>query len=357
MRFVSWFAAGSLVGALAAPLTFTQTAHAQTGGNKVAAEALFEDGRRLMSEGKAADACPKFVDSQRLDPSPGTLLNLASCYERTSRPATAWATYREAASAAAAAGRQDLVATAQRHAESLASTLPRLNVTVAAPVDGMTVKLDGVDVGRGAWGAALPVDPGEHTLDAAAPQYKPWSTKVTIGKEATTTPVAIPALEAAPAPPPEAAAPATTPAASTPGGAATVTPPGAQPGSTADVGVSHVGRTQRTIGIVTGAVGVMALGAGGVLAAMAKSDYTSSLDNCSKVDANQCYPAGVSQRNTALDKGNAATALFVAGGVALAAGVVIWITAPTGPSHADAKQGAGVALVPTLGGAMVSGRW
>ena len=353
MRFVSWFAAGSLASALAAPLT----AHAQTGGNKVAAEALFEEGRRLMSEGKAADACPKFVDSQRLDPSPGTLLNLASCYEKTSRPATAWATYREGASAAAAAGRQDLVATAQRHADSLAASLPRLNVTVAAPVEGMTVKLDGVDVGRGAWGAALPVDPGEHTLDASAPQYKPWSSKVTIGKEATTTPVAIPALEAAPAPPPDAAAAVTAPATPTTPGTATVTSPGGQPVTNADTGSSEVGHTQRTIGIVTGAVGVVALGVGGALAAMAKSDYNGSLDNCSKTDPNACNGDGVSQRNSALDKGNAATAVLIAGGVAVATGVVIWITAPSSSSHANAKDGTGVALVPTLGGAMVSGRW
>src|SRR5262249_43356511 len=80
---------------VAAPLARAQS-------NKVAAEALFEEGRRLMSEGKVADACPKFADSQSLDPSPGTLLNLASCYEKMGMTATAWATYREAASLASA---------------------------------------------------------------------------------------------------------------------------------------------------------------------------------------------------------------------------------------------------------------
>src|SRR5271156_1769624 len=70
--------------------------------DKVAAEALFEEGRRLVAAGSFADACPKFADSERLDPSGGALLNLASCYEKLGRSATAWVTYREAASAASA---------------------------------------------------------------------------------------------------------------------------------------------------------------------------------------------------------------------------------------------------------------
>ena len=180
---------------------------------KVSAEVLFDEGRRLMSDGKAADACPKFAESQRLDPSPGTLLNLASCYEKTGRPATAWATYREGASSAAATGRQDLVATAQRHADALFPTLPRVTVTVATPSDGMAIALDGVAIGHAEWGVAVPVDPGEHSIDAVAPHAKTWSKALTIANDAATTTVAVPSLEAAPSsaappPPPVAAAPA-----------------------------------------------------------------------------------------------------------------------------------------------------
>src|SRR5438552_13565446 len=121
-------------------------ARAQGNTAKVAAEALFDEGRRLMAEGKAAEACPKFADSQRIDPSPGTLLNLASCYEKVDRPASAWATYREAASLAASTGRQDLVATAQRHADALSPKLARLSVSAASPPAGLAVALDGVTV-------------------------------------------------------------------------------------------------------------------------------------------------------------------------------------------------------------------
>jgi hypothetical protein len=47
--------------------------------NPAAAQALYDEARRLSQGGNYADACPKFKESYQLDPGGGTLLNLADC--------------------------------------------------------------------------------------------------------------------------------------------------------------------------------------------------------------------------------------------------------------------------------------
>jgi hypothetical protein len=64
----------------------------------------FDDGKRLAAQGRYAESCPKLAESQRLDPAPGTLMNLADCYENAGLTASAWATWLEAASATKQAG-------------------------------------------------------------------------------------------------------------------------------------------------------------------------------------------------------------------------------------------------------------
>ena len=46
-----------------------------------AAEALFEEGRRLLEAGRTDEACLKLAESLAQEMSSGTLLNLALCHE------------------------------------------------------------------------------------------------------------------------------------------------------------------------------------------------------------------------------------------------------------------------------------
>ncbi len=246
-----------LIAAIAAAVAVGPAAQAQTtpgapGGSKVAAESLFEDARALVAAGKYAEACPKFADSQRLGPSVATLLNLANCWEKLNRTATAWATYREAASAANAAGRKDYLATALRRADGLAPKLARLTLTVAQPVAGLQIKRDGVTVDSAEWGSGIPVDTGPHSVEASAPGHKPWSVSVDVTQDGTVTTVAVPALDEAPAeaPAPVSVVPAAPPEASSPASPGVVA-------SSADLGVPKDGSTQRVVGIVVAGLGLV----------------------------------------------------------------------------------------------------
>jgi hypothetical protein len=310
----------------------------------VTAEALFEQGRSLVTAGKFAEACPRFADSQRLDPSAGTLLNLANCYEKLGRTATAWATYKEAASAANAAGRADYVATAQRHADTLASRLAHLTATVTQPVDAEQVRRDGVEVSRSAWGVPLPVDTGTHAIEASAPGYKPWSVSVEVKQDGSYTSVTVPVLEALPASAPPVASSAPPPV--------VVAPPPSPPQAEAP---ASNGSGQRTVGVVLAIAGVAGLAGSGVFALLAKSSYNQSVGNCEPNNASLCSSTGVSQRNTALTEGNVSSVAFGVGAAALVAGAITWLTAPSGARAPSSS--ARVVVSPGIGGVTVQGAW
>src|SRR5579859_4502823 len=72
-----------------------------------AAQALFSDARKLMTQGRYADACPKLEESQREAPAIGTLFNLADCYEHTDRLASAWAAFLKVAAETKMKGQTD----------------------------------------------------------------------------------------------------------------------------------------------------------------------------------------------------------------------------------------------------------
>src|SRR5215211_6965210 len=71
------------------------------------ADETFHAGRELMKDGKLAEACPKFEESQRADPASGTLLALAYCQELSGLLASAHANYLAATNLAAKEGQPE----------------------------------------------------------------------------------------------------------------------------------------------------------------------------------------------------------------------------------------------------------
>jgi serine/threonine-protein kinase len=303
-----------------AGLAFERSAFAEpSAADKAAAETLFINARKQMAEGKFAEACRGFAESQRLDSGVGTLLNLGKCYEKLGKTASAWSTYREAAAAARAARQTAREKSARAAADALEKNLPMLTVNVAGveTSPNLEVRRDGVVVANSLWGLAVAIDPGEHVFEASAPRRIPWRKTVTAqpGKPLT---VDIPVLEpadAAPRNPAKSTAAATAPAAKK--------DLPAEPAKTEGQGIG----TQRVVAIVVGAAGLVTTGVGGYYAYRAKSTY-----NSVTCEANGCDQVAYDQRNKAMGMATTSTVLTIGGLVAIAGSVVLWVTAPT---HSD----------------------
>lgn len=320
-RSMTLLAAAALAGLLAA----SPAGAADELEDKAAAQALFEEGKRLMTEGRYAEACARLEESQALDKGMGTQFHLASCYEATGRTASAWALFLEVAAAARAAGMQEREDLARRRAADLEPRLARL--TIVAPDDpatGLVIERDGVPVGRGQWGTSVPVDPGEHTITAAAPGRKPWRTLVRVPDESTV--IAVPELAAAPRP----AAPREPPRPAPPPVRAAV----------------HGLRPVQVAGLVGGGLGIAGLGAGAVLGLLAQSKLDASAEHCA---GDLCKPAGAELRARALDLGNGATAAFIAGGALVAGGVTLILVGRPADSAAPPDRRGSLHVAPTVG--------
>ena len=299
-----------------APMAFPTAAHAD---DRAAARALFDEGRRLMKGGKVAEACAKFEAASHLTQTTGVRLNLAVCWAKQGRTASAWGMYDEARALAERNGEAAAIELADKGKAELGPKLSKLVVTVASGTPGIEVTRDGEAVTAGAFGMGVPVDPGEHRIEAHAPGRKAWSSQVTVAGEGTQVTVAVPALESdAPA-------------------AIAVTPVPSAPASHAEVTEdsrvrSSNGSAQRTIGLVTAGAGIVALGVGayfGIKTASEKNDYQGHEVNGHCID----LTCQTDSHNAASD-GDVSTVLVIAGAAVVAAGAVIWLTAPKAQEHA-----------------------
>jgi serine/threonine-protein kinase len=308
------------------------------------ATALFDEGRKLMAQHHYADACPKLAESQRLAPSGGTLLNLAECYEHNGQTASAWAAWQGAAARANAAGKAGAEKSALARAAALEPSLARLTIAFApgSDVSGIEVKRDGIPLDRGELGSALPIDPGSHVIEATAPKKKPWSTSVSVAARQADARVTV-ALEDD--------VQAAAPAAPTPPTVAETPAPSAESADTA--ARSSTGNTQRIIGVVVGAAGIVGLGVGTAFYFSAKSKNDEALQNCRT--STLCSPKGLSLTSDARSAATAATIALVAGGAAVAAGVVVWLTAPRSHPTSGLRLAPAVAL--SYGGLALDGAW
>lgn len=195
------FLAGIRIGLVV--LAMLPAAHAGAQSDDAAlAEALFQEGRLLMGQGKTEQACPKFAESQRLDPSIGTLLNLALCHDRSGKTASAWAAYKEVALDAKRAGQGQRAFFAANRARQLETSLSKVRIELAEPIAGITVTIEDHELTEAALQTALPLDPGTHDIEVSAPGHEAHRQTIELPKGKGEMVVSIPALEPLPPPPP-----------------------------------------------------------------------------------------------------------------------------------------------------------
>lgn len=307
------------------------------GADKAAAEALFQEGRALLAEGKTAEACAKLEASLAAEKASGTALNLARCYEKLGKPATAWAQFVEARHLASVDGYPDREAEARRRIKALEPKLSRLTVVVARPVPGLIVRRNGEVMAEGSLGTPIPVDPGRHDIEASAPGYLSVSTAVEIDATPTQRAVELPAL--LPAPDEAGASPA--------------------------VGADEASNAGPSATLVAGAVlttlGGAGLVVGAALGGVAMGELSEVEDDAALCPDKICTAAGRDQVSGAERLAHGSTVGFVVGGALLVTGVVLLLLAEPEP-EGDAEQAEPMArarVIPWVGahgaGATVGG--
>jgi tetratricopeptide (TPR) repeat protein len=288
-------------------------AHAQsaqpTPHDVAAAEALFRVGRDLIAAGRYEEGCPKFQASFALDPSVGTLLNIAKCHEHDGKLVTAREEYARALVLTRdikdPSRQKALEGITRQGISAVELRLPRLRVTIApspAP-PGLKVVRDGQEAAATALADAVPLDPGRHEITASAPGFRTETRTVTLeeGKTATVEFALALAPEAAPE----------------------------SKGARSSGGLRIAGIALTT----AGAAGLVLGGVTGILALTKVSAVKADCRGTVCLSTNQSAHDGVGAATTL---GNVSTTAFIAGGVLAAAGVVLLVL----PSSSEKKASA-----------------
>ncbi|HEY8089850.1 MAG TPA: hypothetical protein VIF09_18445 [Polyangiaceae bacterium] len=324
-------------------------AAAQSKDDVARADALFNAAKALTDAGQFADACAKYAESKRLAPGIGVTLYLADCYEHIGRTASAWTEFRSAEGQARERGdkRADV---ARAHAQALEPKLDRLTIVVAptVPQAGLQVLRDGVPVANEEMGLPVPVDPGDHAVVVSSPGHASKTLTAHLGPESPTATIRIDSLDEGTPGPVPIPAPLPSPTPEPAPGPATTLP--SEPPAAA---LADPGKTRRWIGIGIGGAGVVGIIVGSTFGVLAKIKFDQSNSAQCNASSDRCYTPGFPMRKDAEHAATASDVGFIAGGALLAAGAIVYFTAPKAP----AATGITVAPVPLArgGGALLTG--
>jgi hypothetical protein len=214
--------------------------------------------------------------------------------------------------------------------------IPTIHIVIEAKPPGLVVRKDGAPIPIAALSESIRVDPGAHEIVAQAPGYARVFRKLTLA-ERQNEEVTIVLTKSDGAPPVSA-------------DDSQIAMPDTPP--------SSAGSGQRTAGLVVGGVGVLGVGAAVVLGIItaSKSSAADNADSCKNPSTNAAIDDCNAQRGSARQMQTGTIIAAVAGGVALAGGVVLYATAP----RAEAKKAAttaGLSIAAHPTGVSIAGRF
>lgn len=317
------------VAALAMLLAWLAPGRALAAGDDVAtAQVLFDDARKLMAQHRYAEACPKLAESQRLAPAIGTEFNLADCLEHQGKLASAWAAFLDVVDQTHKRGEAQRESVARARAAGIEPKLGRLTIQVPTSAPDEQVQRDGEALRPEVWGVAVPVDAGDHRVEAHAPGRGAWSGTVHTSDGQTAT-LAVPDLPIAPAPPPESAP------------APVAAPPAATPTEHAPERVATTADHTAAFLVLGTSVVLAGVGVLGLVEHDSQVGAYNADSSCPLINAT-VRPAHCNDLVSAANTWKTVAIVgFVGSGVALAAGVTLWILAPRHP-----VTGAGIGCSP-----------
>jgi hypothetical protein len=234
----------------------------------------------------------------------------------------------------------------KQRVEDLNRAIPTIVFAVqdagGADLGAVKVSMDGQLLADRLEGTAISLDPGEHKFKFEVPGQAPIERtfilregekdrkeRIVVGQSAGTPETTTPATGAAPAT-------ATTTSAS---------PAGEMP-PVEQAPPSRGGSNLKMVGLVVGGVGVAGLIAGGVFGGLASSSWSSSKNECASAANCPNHAQAVSDHDSATTMATASTVTFIVGGIALATGAVLFLTAP---SNASGTPSTGLVIAPAVG--------
>lgn len=266
---------------------------------------LFTEAVRLMKADHCQDAVPIFRESQTLDPSAVTLTNIATCYVRLGKTASAYRTYQQASRAAILENKPELQHRTDQALVTLSPSLTRLKIVPLGSTPLPEIRINGQvveDVRE-----AVPLDPGENFIEATAPDRDPWRRTVRALGEGTVLLVEVPELPAA-----------------NKLAAVTATPETKSNGLPSPE--SHATASFKPYAIIGAGIGVASLATSTMLALSANSKQNAAERYCA---GRYCTQAGLELRDAAASRAELATWTLGIGLVALTTAAVIYVTSPS----------------------------